>query len=481
MFELYDSLEKKVLPFKPADGEFFRIYACGPTVYKDLTIGNWRTFLTVDLLRRYAEYSGYGVKLVMNVTDVGHMLNDADTGVDKLEASAKEEGKTPWEIADTYTESFFRDLTRIGFKQEGTEFPRATSHIKEMVAMIETLLKKDLAYRTDNGDVYFDITKAEHYGRLSGNTIEDLKAGARVDVNADKRNPGDFALWIHNPQHVMQWPGPNGADDKPIQGYPGWHIECSAMSTAYLGPTLDLHIGGEDLKFPHHECEIAQSEGATGKTFSKHWLHVKYLMVHGDKMSKSKGNFFTLSDILAKGYKPEALRYLLLSAQYRTPLNFTFKGLDEATEAVRRFQDLARALKSLGHENCVDAHAYSVVDEARRKFEESMDDDLSVSGALAALHELTRNLNKAMAENNLGPDGADAALCFLELVDKVFGFGMFHTSDEEIPVDVRILAADRATARAEKRWNDADRLRQALLARGYDVMDTPKGQELRKK
>src|SRR5688572_11977778 len=328
MLKLHDSLTKSVLDFPPGTGHEVTIYACGPTVYHYASIGNLRTFLTVDLLRRYLEYRGKAVRLVMNITDVGHMLNDADVGEDKMDAAAAKEGKTPEEIARFYEAAFFRDMEALDFKP-ALRFPRATEHVPEMVVLVEKLLDAGHAYVTDKNDVYFDVASFKAYGKLSGNSVDELVAGARVEVKEDKRRPADFALWIHNPNHVMQWEGPRG-----IQGYPGWHLECSAMSKAYLGDTIDLHVGGEDLKFPHHECEIAQSESANGVPFARHWMHVSFLLVEGEKMSKSKGNTYTLQDLVEKGFSPAAVRYLLLSSHYRTQLNFTFDGLKAAEDFI---------------------------------------------------------------------------------------------------------------------------------------------------
>lgn len=472
--KLYDSLTRKFQAFPTHDGPV-SAYACGPTVYHYATIGNLRTFLTVDLLRRWLEASGREVKLVMNITDVGHMLNDADVGEDKMEAAAAKEGKTPWEIAKFYEKAFFDDLDALNFKR-AWKHPRATEHIPEMVALVEKLLDQGRAYVTEKGDVYFDVRAFGGYGKLSGNTVEELVAGARVDVKEDKRHPADFALWINNPKHVMQWKGPRG-----IQGYPGWHLECSAMAQKYLGETIDLHAGGEDLKFPHHECEIAQSESATGAPFSRHWLHVSFLLAEGEKMSKSKGNFYTLNDLLVKGHSAAAIRLLLLSAHYRSQLNFTLEGLKAAEKTLRSFRELTSALRKISSGGCGDANAFAAAAEAERALTASLDDDLNVSGAWAAAHELSRALNKAMADGALGPDGACHGLRFYERFDAVFGVGLLEEAAEEAPAEVARLAEERAAARAEKRWADSDRLRDGIAALGWIVEDGPEGQKLKKK
>ena len=466
--KLYDSLSGDTLDFPPESGRPVAIYACGPTVYHYAHIGNLRTFLTTDLLRRYLEYKGREVKLVMNITDVGHMLNDADVGEDKLEAAAAKEGKTPEAIAAFYEKAFFADLEALGFKKEGTTFPRATAHVPQMIAMIERLLEEGRAYVTEKGDVYYSVASFPDYGKLSGNTVEALVAGARVEVKDDKRHPADFALWISNPNHVMQWKGPRG-----IQGYPGWHIECSAMAKEYLGETIDLHVGGEDLKFPHHECEIAQSEGANGKEFSRHWLHVTYLVVDGEKMSKSKGNFYTLQDLLDKGYSAAAVRWLLLSAHYRTQLNFTLSGLDAAEKTISYYRGLVARL----HE-AADAEDAPASDMGA--FDEAMGDDMNVSKALAIVHEAAKEANRALDDGSMTRTDAAAAHAFIEsALGETFGIDL-TTAILAAPDDVQGLADERQAARARKDFAESDRLRDEIATKGWIVEDTPQGQKLKK-
>ncbi len=455
--QLYDSLTKELKEFPEQGTEPVTIYACGPTVYHYASIGNLRTFLTTDLLRRYLEYRGREVKLVMNITDVGHMLNDADTGEDKMTAAAAKEGKTPEEIARFYEEVFFRDMDALGFKR-AWKHPRATEHIPQMVALVEKLLEEGHAYVTEKGDVYFDVASFKDYGKLSGNSVEDLVAGTRVEVKDDKKHPADFALWIHNPNHVMQWKGPRG-----IQGYPGWHLECSAMAKEYLGDTLSLHVGGEDLKFPHHECEIAQSESANHEPFSRHWLHVSFLLVEGEKMSKSKGNTYTLADLTAKGFSPEAVRFLLLSSHYRTQFNFTLDGLKAAERTLVQMRTVAQSFAA--SEQTKGAY------EAR--LEEAMDNDMNVSAAMALAHEFMTEANKG------GVDQKDGA-SFMRAFDAVFGLNLFEIKVVEIPENVQALADDRIAARAGKDWAASDRLRDEIASQGWIIEDTPQGQKLKK-
>jgi cysteinyl-tRNA synthetase len=457
MSKLHDSLSKTLKDFPPNTEGPATIYACGPTVYHYIHIGNLRTFAVTDLLRRYLEYRGRQVKLIMNITDVGHMLNDADDGEDKMEKAASKEGKTPEEIAAFYTAAFFKDIDAIGIKR-AERYPKATEHIPEMVALIEKLIAAEKAYVTPKGDIYYSVASFPDYGKLSGNTVEALQAGARVEVKEDKRHPADFALWINNPDHVMQWTGPQG-----IQGYPGWHIECSAMAMKYLGETIDLHVGGEDLKFPHHECEIAQSEGANGKAFARHWLHVSYLLVEGEKMSKSKGNFYTLSDLLEKGHSAEAVRFLLLSAHYRTQLNFTLEGLKSSEKTVEKMREVAA--KFPGGPASHGRHEAAL--------QEAMDEDLNVSAALAVVHDF-------MAEANKGAIPAAEGAGFMKAVDDLFGLGLFTGKGLEVPAEVSELVASREKARLGKEWAESDRLRGEIEKRGFTVKDTPDGPKIGK-
>ncbi len=457
MLNLYDSLTKALKPFPEQETGPVTIYACGPTVYHYASIGNLRTFLTTDLLRRYLEYSGREVKLVMNITDVGHMLNDADRGEDKMEVAAAKEGKTPEEIARFYEEVFFRDMDALRFKR-AWKHPRAAEHVSQMVAFVEKLLEEGHAYVTEKGDVYFDVASFADYGKLSGNSVDDLVAGARVEVKDDKKHPADFALWIKNPNHVMQWKGPRG-----IQGYPGWHLECSAMAKEYLGDTLSLHVGGEDLKFPHHECEIAQSESVNHAPFSRHWLHVSFLLVEGEKMSKSKGNTYTLSDLVAKGFTPEAVRFLLISSHYRTQFNFTFEGLKAAERTLTQLRAAAETF----------ATSESARGVYETRLEEAMNDDMNVSAVLALVHEFMTEANKGNVDQKEGAS-------FLHAFDGIFGLGLFEVKTLEIPEAVQVLAETRIEARLHKDWSASDRLRDEIAAKGWIVEDTPQGQKLKK-
>ncbi|MEE9405881.1 MAG: cysteine--tRNA ligase, partial [Candidatus Aenigmarchaeota archaeon] len=424
----YNTLSKKKEAFRPLKKGHVSMYNCGPTVYDYAHIGNFRSFLTSDLLRRYLTWKGYRVKQVMNITDVGHMTIDnvADAqGEDKVEAAAKKLKKTPLEIARYYTKAFMEDAGKLNMV-EATIYPKATDHIKEMLGIIDRLVTKGYAYQAESGSVYYDVSKFKGYGRLSGNTIEQLKAGARLMVNPEKRNPYDFALWVVNPTHVMQWKSEWG------KGYPGWHIECSAMSMKYLGETIDIHTGGEDNIFPHHECEIAQSEGSTGKPFVKYWLHTRHLTVDGAKMSKSKGNFYSLRDLEKKKYGMKAVRFLMLSAHYRTKLNFTDTAVRQAGKNVKTLDDFVARLKEAKGKDTKGAD--KAIKEVRKEFEEAMDDDLNISLALAKIFTLVKNVNGLMDEGKVGKGDAKKYLGLILDLDRIFGLKLEEAESEWLPL-----------------------------------------------
>lgn len=484
MLKFYNSITRKKENFKPLKKPAVTMYNCGPTVYDFAHIGNLRSFLFADLLRRYLEYSGLKVKQVMNITDVGHMLEDADKGEDKIEQAAKKSKKTPAQVAGFYTKAFFADIEKLNIKK-AYKYPKATEHIKEMIKIIEKLITKGYAYEVPscakasegkNGSVYFNVKKFKNYGKLSGNKLKDLVAGARVEKNPDKKNPYDFALWIHNPKHKMQWNSPWG------KGYPGWHIECSAMAIKYLGETIDIHTGGEDNKFPHHEAEIAQSEAATGKKFARFWLHTRHLLVDGKKMSKSKKNFYTLEDLLKKGYSARAIRYLLLSAHYRDPLNFTFKGLDDAERAVKKLDELYINVEEADETKKRTKSFLKTIKDNKMYFKQAMDDDLNISKALAVLFGFNKRINEQLIIGMNKKDKKEA-LGLLQEFDSVFGFGLSFKKVRtgQIPRDVLRLADNREKMREEKNWKEADKLREKIEKLGYVIEDKPSGFNLKKK
>ncbi len=475
MRTFFDSLAKKNITFRPQQKGKVTMYNCGPTVYDYVHIGNIRAFLFADLVRRSFEVEGVEVLQVMNVTDVGHMLADADEGEDKMDVAATKAGKTPQEVAQFYTEAFFKDMERLGIRRAHV-YPKASEHVPEMIALIERLLANGCAYKieTDGGtNVYFDVAAFPSYGKLSGNILENLDPGARVDVRTEKKHPADFALWIHNPKHVMQWEAPWG------KGYPGWHIECSAMAMKYLGATIDIHTGGEDNKFPHHECEIAQSECATGRPFVRTWLHVTHLLVDGEKMSKSKQNFFTLDDLVTKGFSPREVRYVLLTSHYRQAFNFTMQGLRGARAALERLDTLAGAVHQATPK--LAGRSTAVAKAAMKTFTAAIKDDLNVAEALACVFEFVRVTNERLASGVFTSAEREAATQFLQHVGAVFGFTFGHaTEDNEIPQSILTLIEKRDEARNEKRFAEADRIRDELKERGFLVEDTPEGRRVKR-
>jgi cysteinyl-tRNA synthetase len=458
--ELYNTFTRQKEPFETLEEGVVRMYNCGPTVYGRPHIGNLRTFLFADLLRRWLEYRGYDVHQVMNITDVGHLVDDADEGEDKLAVQARREELDPWAIASRYAAEFEADRQALGFR-EAMAYPRATEYIPEMLEMVEGLVESGHGYVV-GGDVYFDVESFPNYGELSGNRLEDLEAGARIEVRTEKRNPADFALWKSDEHHLMKWPSPYGP-----HGFPGWHIECSAMARKLLGDQIDIHTGGEDNIFPHHECEIAQSESFTEKRFARFWMHAKFLQVDGGKMSKSLGNVYVLDDIVARGFEPRHLRFALLRGHYRQPLNFTWKVMEEARAFLEHLDRLAQDLARLA--DSPKDSGVELVLAARAQLEAAMDDDLAVPRALAAI----ASLRPSVQAGQLSGAGAAAGLRLLEDFDAVFGVVRFETAGLEASVEDRIAA--REAARAAKDWAESDRIRDELLAEGITLEDGPDG------
>lgn len=459
--KLYNTLTRKKEEFAPLDGKTVRMYSCGPTVYNFAHIGNMRTYIFMDILRRTLRYEGYKVKGVMNITDVGHLLSDADEGEDKMEKAAKEQRKSPYEIADFYTKVFFDDLKKLNIgKPELT--PKATEHIREMLDFVYTLCEKGYGYETSDG-IYFDISKFPAYGQLSGINLEDQKAGARVEVNDEKRSPFDFAIWKKAPkEHIMQW------DSRWGKGYPGWHIECSAMSKKYLGEVFDIHTGGVDHIPIHHENEIAQSYGYSGKNPAKFWMHGEFMLVNNGKMSKKLGNTYLVSQLEEMGYSPMCFRYFCLNTHYRKKLNFTFEGMDGAKTAYARL--CALVAKHREGENDVSDEKLATY---RKEFEEDVSDDLNVPGAMGVLWTMLKE-----------PASKKIYALALEM-DKIFGLKLDEAKAEEVkeefPAEITAIANERAAARAAKDWSKSDELRAKLDELGYAVKDTKEGYTLTRK
>ena len=458
MLRIYNTLTRQKEDFTPIHEGKAYMYSCGPTVYNYAHIGNLRTYIFMDLFRRTLKYDGYKLKGVMNITDVGHLLSDGDTGEDKMQKASREQKKSPWEIAAYYTDVFFTDLKKLNIGKPEI-IAKATDHIQEMIDYVQKLVDKGYGYEIDDG-IYFDIGKFPGYGKLSRLNLEEQQAGARVEVNSQKRHPADFALWKKaEPEHIMQWPSPWG------MGYPGWHIECSAMSLKYLGMPFDIHTGGVDHIPVHHENEIAQNEALTGKKSVNYWVHGEFMLVNNGKMSKSLGNTYRISDLEERGYKALDFRYFCLNTHYRKKLNFTFEGLDAAKAAYARL--LAQVYK---HKTAKESGDTALANKYVEQFKQAIDDDLNIPLALGILWTM---MKEAPAKELF-----TAALEF----DKVLGLDLDKAvvpKEEpqkiDVPQDVLALCEERKAAKAEKNWAKADELRAQIAAKGYKVTDTKEG------
>ena len=457
MLKIYNTLSRTKEEFVPIDQKAVRMYSCGPTVYSYAHIGNMRTYIFMDIFRRTLKYDGYKIKGVMNITDVGHLLSDGDDGEDKMEKASREQKKTPWEIAAFYTDVFFKDLAKLNIGKPEI-IAKATEHITDMIEYVKALQEKGYGYEIDDG-IYFDIDKFPSYGKLSRLNLEDQQAGARVEVNSQKHNPYDFALWKKaEPEHIMQWPSPWG------MGYPGWHIECSTMSKKYLGEVFDIHTGGVDHIPVHHENEIAQSEALAGKKTVNYWVHGEFMLVNNGKMSKSLGNTYTISQLEEMGYSPLVFRYFCLNAHYRKKLNFTFEGMDAAKVSYERL------LASLyQHKMSNVPTSQEVLDKYKKDFEDAINDDLNLPLALGVLW--------TMLKEPKSKDLYNLALDF----DKVFGLSLNEAKEPEgevnkdIPQDILELAQKRFDAKKAKDFATADALRNEIKAKGYSILDSKDG------
>lgn len=460
--KIYNTMTRQLEEFQPLDPPQVTIYACGPTVYNYFHIGNGRTFLVYDMFRRYLEYKGYLVTFAQNLTDIE----------DKIINRAHEEGVSPEAISKKYTRAFFDDSNALGIMPADIH-PRATDHIPEMVELIRKLIAKGKAYESE-GDVYYAVRAFEGYGKLSHRKLDDMKAGARINVDEKKKDPMDFALWKKAKPGEPFWESPWGA------GRPGWHIECSAMSIRYLGETFDIHCGGEDLVFPHHENEIAQAEGATDKPFAKYWMHVAFLKMGGEKMSKSLGNFVTVREAL-KLYSAEAIRYFMLSSHYRSPLDFSEESLKEANAALQRAYNCLENIKLKLGSPTGDTEEIPLVTESVAAFDAAMDEDFNTSRAMAVLFELVTALNQKLAEKTLSAEDITylkSGEKTLRLFGSIFGlFGGQVAKDDENTLDgvVKLLIQLRQEARARKDYATADKVRNELTQLGISLEDSPQG------
>ncbi len=452
--KLYNTFSRQLEEFEPISKKAVTIYTCGPTVYRDIHIGNLRTYLTTDVLRRVLKANEYEVNSVMNITDVGHFRFSTDVNkvIDPVVEEAEKLGVTPLELSKTYTDKFLKDTKRLNMLDHDV-MPKASEHIEEMIEVIKILLDKGYAYESD-GNVYFKVDKFADYGKLSGNTLDKMDAlleAVRVSVETDKKDSADFALWKKAEDRVMSWESPWG------MGVPGWHIECSVMSMKYLGVSLDIHAGGEDLVFPHHEDEIAQSESLTDEKFAKYWVHTSFLSVDEEKMSRSKGNVFILQDLIGKGFSPASFRYLTYQTHYRAKMNFTFEALEGASTALKKMYELASKLP--------EGEGYA--DKYEVEFLHALNQDLNMPRALSIVWEMLRSGT---------PDAKKAAA--LGRMDEVLGFEIFKTSKEmtDIPGKVQELINERERLRSEGRFMLADQMRHKIEEMGYEILDQKKGQ-----
>ena len=455
--QVFNSLTRRVEPLEPLADNTIRLYTCGPTVYNFAHIGNFRAYTFEDILRRVVQFNGMKVKQVMNLTDVD----------DKTIRGANAAGVALTDYTKTYKDAFFADLKVLNV-QPAEVYPAATDHIPEMIALVEKLVEKGVAYKSDDGSVYFAVTKFPGYGKLAHIDFDHQRTGARCAADEyDKENVGDFALW----KAWEESDGPVGWDSPWGRGRPGWHIECSAMSMKYLGETFDLHTGGIDNLFPHHENEIAQAEAATGKEFVKTWMHCAHLRVNGEKMSKSLGNFFTLRDLLDKGWTGREIRYVLVNAHYRQGLNFAFSALEDARKSLERIDRCVDALAARAKDEPAPAFAQEALDA----FTAAVNDDLNTPKAFAALFELVR-------QTNASDTCSKAVLDVFQKMDAVLGVIFFgKAAKAEVPAEVQALLDARAAARAAKNWAESDRLRDAIAAAGWAVKDSKDGQTVTKK
>ena len=465
--QIFNSMTRKKEEFKPIHEGKVGIYACGPTVYNYFHIGNARPFITFDVLRRQLEREGYQVTFVQNFTDID----------DKMIRRANEEGITVKELADRFIAEYYVDAGALGIRP-ATVHPKATEHIPEIITLITRLIENGHAYATTSGDVYYRVSAFPGYGKLSGQNMEDREMGAseRLNVETDKEAPADFALWKAQKPGEPAWDSPWG------QGRPGWHIECSAMSMKYLGETFDIHCGGKDLLFPHHENEIAQSEGATGKKYVNYWMHNGFINVDNQKMSKSLNNFFTVRDI-AKEYDLEAVRLFMLSAHYRSPINFSREQIEAANASLNRLYTARNSLRfqvENGEDRPMtpDEKAFTGrLKTYEKRFDDAMDDDMNTADALGAIFELVKDANVTI-QQGASREAAKAALTSLEAVCDVLG--LLAKKEDELPEEIAALVRERAEARKNKDWARSDELRNRIVSAGYILEDTKQGQKVRK-
>jgi cysteinyl-tRNA synthetase len=488
MLKVYNTLGRALQEFRPLHGNLVGVYVCGPTVYGHSHIGHAKSYVSFDVIVRYLRYLGYRVRYVQNITDVGH-LTDTETGEDKVGAKARELGIQPMEVAEAFTRSYFEDMDALNVLPPDIS-PRASGHIPEQIALVQKLIEGGHAYEAD-GNVYFDVESFPGYGKLSGRSLDEMAEAVRLEARTDKRHAADFALWKKaEPGHLMRWTSPWG------EGFPGWHVECSAMSMKYLGETFDIHGGGIENAFPHHEDEIAQAEGATGKQFVRYWLHNNMVTVNGQKMGKSLGNFITLKDAFAgkpplgKPVRPMVLRYFVLTSHYRSPLDFSIEALDAAQKGLERIENTVGRVRRMlqpggpagvGAEGVVSEAVTKLVSDTRAQFLAAMDDDFNTAAAIGVLSTFTREVNRLLDERSAGggPVQAIAALngVYEDLGGRILGIVTEKTGLRAAAgIERRLIEAllmVRADLRKAKQYELADSIRKCLLDLGIEVQDGP--------
>ena len=482
--KVYNTLTRKLEEFKPLNEGKVGIYVCGPTVYSDAHLGHAKSYVSFDILVRYLRYLGYAVTYVQNITDVGHLTDDADEGEDKLVVAARKEKKHPMALAEYYTRSYFEDMDKLNCVRPDIS-PRASGHIPEQIELVKRLEEKGYAYEV-NGSVYFDVSKFPDYGKLSGRNVEDMQAGARVEVSPDKKHPADFALWKKaEPNHIMQWESPWG------KGFPGWHLECSVMSMKYLGRTIDIHGGGMENKFPHHECEISQSEAANGVQFVRYWLHNNMVTVNGQKMGKSLNNFILLKELfsgehelLSRKYDPLAVRQLILQSHYRSPIDFSDAALTAAQSGYEKITQCVKAVRRKTPKVSIseaDPQVISRLKEFKERFEAAMKDDLNTSVSLAVIFDMVRFATELLGKKETTKQTLrEVDAMFSLLGGDVLGivkeeYPSVDSESQEITDDIVLLADMREEARKNKDFALADAIREYLSASGILVQDDPDG------
>ncbi len=477
MLNIYNTLTRKKEVFEPLHPPFVGMYVCGPTVYDDPHLGHAKSYISFDVILRFLRALDYKVRYVQNITDVGHLLGDDNEGEDRILKKAKLEKLEPVEVAQKYEQHFFRDMDALNCLRPDIS-SRATGHILEMIQWIERLLEKGYAYES-NGNVYFDVTKFEEYGKLSGRKLEEMMSGTRVDAAQDKRQSADFALWKKaGPEHLMQWNSPWGS------GYPGWHIECSVMSTKYIGESIDIHGGGLDNQFPHHECEIAQSEAVTGKPFVKYWIHHNMVTVDGQKMSKSLGNFTTVEDLVQK-YDPMTVRFFVLQSHYRSPQDFSDEALSAAQSGFQRLTSTILNLRDkIQGDLSVQVELNETWDEYKSKFFTFMEDDFNTAGAITVLFDLAKQVNILISGDCSNADLLQANQLFKELGEDILGFmfvsGQVAGQSEDLNHVMQLLMDLRTKLRANKDFGTADLIRNQLSDMGFAIQDGKDGAKWQK-